>query len=233
VRGGNAAVGRLTVIRVLVADDSAAFRFGMSTMLRALSDIDVVGEAATGDEAVVQAARLQPDVVVMDLQMAAASDGATATARIGEQSPHVAVLVMTMTADETAVRAVLRAGARGYLVKGAPREEVERALRTVAAGGLVIGASMAGRAGALLGGERPADPLAALSTREREVLELMADGLDNTAIARRLTLSPKTVRNVVSSVFAKLQTSDRVQVVLQARRLGLGSGSRDVPGESR
>lgn len=221
------------MIRVLVADDSAAFRFGMSTMLQALSDIDVVGEAATGDEAVVQAARLQPDVVVMDLQMAAASDGATATARIGEQSPHVAVLVMTMTADETAVRAVLRAGARGYLVKGAPREEVERALRTVAAGGLVIGASMAGRAGALLGGERPADPLAALSTREREVLELMADGLDNTAIARRLTLSPKTVRNVVSSVFAKLQTSDRVQVVLQARRLGLGSGRRDVPGESR
>lgn len=221
------------MIQVLVADDSAAFRFGIITMLQAVADIEVVGEAATGDEAVVRAVRLQPDVVVMDLQMAAASDGATATARIVEQSPHVAVLVMTMTADEAAVGMVLRAGARGYLVKGAPREEVERALRTVAAGGLVIGASMAGRAGALLGGERPADPLAALSPREREVLGLMADGLDNAAIAHRLSLSPKTVRNVVSSVFAKLQTSDRVQVVLEARRLGLGSSGRDVPGPSR
>lgn len=210
------------MIRVLVADDHAGFRFGLSTLLGALEDVTVVGEAATGDEAVVQAARTHPDVVVMDLQMAGPADGVEATARLVEQSPHIAVLVMTMSTEDSAVGGALRAGARGYLVKGAARDEVERAIHTVAAGGLVVGASMAGRAGALLRGEREVDPLAALSAREREVLDLMARGRDNAQIARHLSLSPKTVRNVVSSIFTKLRTSDRVQVVLQAREAGLG-----------
>jgi DNA-binding NarL/FixJ family response regulator len=174
---------------------------------------------------VVHTARLHPDVVLMDLDMASPEDGVTATERIAEQSPHVGVLVLTMSAQEDSLGRALRAGARGYLVKGAPREEIERAGRTVAHGGLVVGASLAGRAGALLGAPRPggpaageATPFSRLSERERQVLALMCDGLDNPAIARRLVLSPKTVRNVVSSIFAKVGSSDRAEVVALARR---------------
>lgn len=221
------------MIRVLLADDSAAFRFGLRTMLQAVDDVEVVGEAATGDEAVVHAARLHPDVVLMDLAMAApddgvddgVEDGVVATERLAEQSPHVGVLVLTMSADDETLGRALRAGARGYLVKGAPRDEIERAVRTVAHGGLVVGASLAGRTGLLIGGAAPSSPdgpLRRLTARERDVLRLMCDGLDNAAIARRLVLSPKTVRNLVSAVFAKLGSSDRTAVVALARRSGIG-----------
>jgi DNA-binding NarL/FixJ family response regulator len=214
------------VITVLVADDSAAFRFGLRTMLQSVEGVTVVGEAASGDEAVVHTARLHPDVVLMDLDMASPEDGVAATERIAEQSPHVGVLVLTMSAQEELLGRALRAGARGYLVKGAAREEIERAVRTVAHGGLVVGASLAGRAGALLAATRAggsaeagqATPFSRLSQRERQVLALMCDGLDNPAIARRLVLSPKTVRNVVSSIFAKVGSSDRAEVVALARR---------------
>jgi DNA-binding NarL/FixJ family response regulator len=150
---------------------------------------------------------------------------------LAREAPHVAVLVLTMSAEDASVTAALRAGARGYLVKGASRAEVERALRTVSDGGMVVGASVAHRVAALVGGGAPAQPadLADLSAREREVLDLMARGLDNDGIARRLFLSPKTVRNVVSAIFGKLHTSDRVQVVLRAREAGLGSAG-DSPG---
>lgn len=208
------------MIRVLVADDSAAFRFGLRTMLSAVPDVEVVGEATSGDEAVVRTARTSPDVVVMDLDMAGPEDGVTATARIVEQSPHVGVLVLTMSAADASLGRALQAGARGYLVKGAARVEVERALRTVADGGLVVGASLAGRTGALIGD--PHDPVEGLTAREREVLHLLAQGLDNAAIAAVLTLSPKTVRNVVSGVFAKLGCSDRAEVGRLARRHGFG-----------
>jgi DNA-binding NarL/FixJ family response regulator len=132
-----------------------------------------------------------------------------------------------MSSDDGAVLAALQAGARGYLVKGAARAEVERALRTVAEGGVVVGSAVAHRLGALLTPVRadPPDDFADLSAREREVLALMADGLDNGQIAERLFLSPKTVRNLVSSIFGKLRTSDRVQVVLRAREAGLGGGA--------
>jgi DNA-binding NarL/FixJ family response regulator len=154
--------------------------------------------------------------------------GLVATERLAREAPHVAVLVLTMSAEDASVTAALRAGARGYLVKGASRGEVERALQTVAEGGVVVGASVARRVAALIGGTADARPrdLADLSAREREVLELMAQGLDNGEIARRLFLSPKTVRNVVSAIFGKLRTSDRVQVVLRAREAGYGAGSR-------
>ena len=162
--------------------------------------------------------------------------GLAATERLAREAPHVAVLVLTMSAEDASVTAALRAGARGYLVKGASRAEVERALRTVADGGVVVGASVAHRVATLVGGPGPAvsGVLAELSARERQVLDLMARGLDNAGIARELVLSPKTVRNVVSSIFGKLHTSDRVQVVLRAREAGLGAepasdGSRDRP----
>lgn len=212
------------MIRVLLADDSAAFRFGLRTMLSALPDVEVVGEAASGDEAAVYTARENPDVVLMDLNMTTEDDGVLATTRIVEQSPHVGVLVLTMSADDTTLGRALQAGARGYLVKGASRVEIERAVRTVAGGGLVVGATVAARAGGLIGRRAPEGSQTALSPREREVLALIGAGLDNRSIAARLTLSPKTVRNVVSSIFAKLGTSDRAAVAALARR------SRDSPG---
>lgn len=217
--------------RVLVADDHAGFRAGIVTLLRSLPGTEVVGEAASGDEAVVRAVRSGADVVLMDLSMPGGG-GLSATERLAREAPHVAVLVLTMSAEDASVSAALRAGARGYLVKGASRAEVERALRTVADGGVVVGAAVAHRVAALVGGHAAEEPavLADLSAREREVLDLMAGGLDNEDIARRLVLSPKTVRNVVSSIFGKLHSSDRVQVVLRAREAGLGGASRPGPG---
>jgi DNA-binding NarL/FixJ family response regulator len=212
------------VTRVLVADDHAGFRAGIITLLRSLPDTQVVGEAASGDEAVVRAVADGADVVLMDLDMP--GGGLAATERLAREAPHVAVLVLTMSAEDRSVTAALRAGARGFLVKGASRAEVERALRTVADGGLVVGASVAHRVAALVRGTAEPEGLPGLSAREREVLDLMARGLDNGQIARRLVLSPKTVRNVVSAIFGKLQTSDRVQVVLRAREAGLGGGER-------
>jgi DNA-binding NarL/FixJ family response regulator len=213
------------VTRVLVADDHAGFRAGLTTLLRSLPGTEVVGEAASGDEAVVRAVDSGADVVLMDLAMPGGG-GLAATERLAREAPHVAVLVLTMSAEDASVSATLRAGARGYLVKGASRTEVERALQTVADGGIVVGASVAHRVAALVGGAggpESAD-LAGLSGRERDVLDLMAQGLDNGEIARRLFLSPKTVRNVVSAIFGKLHSSDRVRVTLRARAAGFGTG---------
>lgn len=213
--------------RVLVADDHAGFRAGIATLLRSLPGTEVVGEAASGDEAVVRAVACGADVVLMDLSMPGGG-GLAATERLARDAPHVAVLVLTMSAEDASVTAALRAGARGYLVKGASRAEVERALQTVADGGVVVGATVAHRIAGLLGGTdatAPAD-LADLSARERDVLELLAQGLDNGDIARRLFLSPKTVRNVVSAIFGKLHAADRVEVVLRAREAGYGNGAR-------
>lgn len=210
--------------RVLVADDHAGFRAGITTLLRSLPDTEVIGEAASGDEAVVRAVAGAADVVLMDLAMPGGG-GLAATERLAREAPHVAVLVLTMSAEDASVTAALRAGARGYLVKGASRSEVQRALQIVAEGGVVVGTAVAHRVSSLVGGpvEAPPRDLADLSVREREVLGLMAEGLDNGEIARRLFLSPKTVRNVVSAIFGKLHTSDRVQVVLRAREAGYGA----------
>jgi DNA-binding NarL/FixJ family response regulator len=214
------------VTRVLVADDHAGFRAGIATLLRSLPGTEVVGEAGGGDEAVVRAVRSGADVVLMDLAMPGGG-GLAATERLAREAPHIAVLVLTMSAEDASVTAALRAGARGYLVKGASRAEVERALRTVADGGVVVGAAVAHRMAGLVGGtDEPARAdLGGLTAREREVLELMAQGLDNAEIARRLFLSPKTVRNVVSAIFGKLQAGDRVEVVLRAREAGYGSAA--------
>jgi DNA-binding NarL/FixJ family response regulator len=195
------------------------------TLLWSRPGFVVVPAAARAEVPLAVARKAQPAVVLMDLDMP--GGGMTATARLAEEAPHVAVLVLTMSSDDAAVLAALQAGARGYLVKGASRAEVERALHTVAEGGVVVGSAVAHRLTALLHppSAEPGDEFGELTTREREVLDLMAEGLDNGQIAERLFLSPKTVRNLVSSIFGKLRTSDRVQVVLRARQAGLGGGS--------
>jgi DNA-binding NarL/FixJ family response regulator len=210
--------------RVVLADDHPTFRRGLRALLDSLDDLEVVGEAKDGEEAVALAAELQPDVVVMDLSMPG-TNGVEATRRIVAASPSVAVLVLTMLDEDEAVFSAMRAGARGYVVKGADTDDVLRALESVVRGDVVFGPAVAGRVLTYL-----TQPLSArdpvlfpeLSEREREVLELVARGLANAEIARRLVVSPKTVRNHVSNVFTKLQVTDRSEAIVRARRAGLG-----------
>ena len=211
-------------LRVLVADDHPVYRDGLAMMLRATGDVDVVAIAADGLEAVDAAGQHAPDVVVMDLQMPDL-DGIEATRRILAQSPRTGVLVLTMYEDDESVFAAMRAGARGYLLKGANRDEILRAITSLGEGGAVFGPQIAGRIAAYFNG-RMADPardeFAVLTAREREVLELLAAGQSNAMIARRLFLSPKTVRNHVSNIFAKLHFADRAEAIVRARKAGLG-----------
>ncbi len=209
-------------IRVLVADDHPLFRNGIVNSLTEFADIELVGEAADGDLAVALTVELRPDVVLMDLQMPGRS-GIEATREISSRAPEVNVLVLTMFEDDDSVFAAMRAGARGYLLKGADQDDVERAIRSVAAGEAVFGAAVASR---LLGyfAAPPATSFPELTEREREVLELVASGRNNQAIASELVLSLKTVRNHVSNVFAKLRVADRNQAIIKARDAGLGRG---------
>jgi DNA-binding NarL/FixJ family response regulator len=211
-------------IRVLVVDDHPTFRRGLGALLASLPDVELVGEAPDGEAAIERAAALQPDVVVMDLDMPGLG-GVEATRRIVAAQPAVAVLVLTMLDEDESVFAAMRAGARGYVVKGADTDDVLRALESVARGDAVFGPAVASRVLSYL--TRPLsarDPLLfpELTDREREVLEHMARGLSNGEIARKLFVSPKTVRNHVSNVFTKLQVTDRSEAVERARRAGLG-----------
>jgi len=211
-------------LRVLVVDDHPTFRRGLGALLASLPDVELVGEAADGGAAVERARELEPDVVVMDLDMPGLG-GVEATRRIVAAQPTVAVLVLTMLDEDESVFAAMRAGARGYVVKGADTDDVLRALESVARGDAVFGPAVASRVLSYL--TRPLsarDPLLfpELTEREREVLELMARGLSNGEIARKLVVSPKTVRNHVSNVFTKLQVTDRSEAVGRARRAGLG-----------
>jgi DNA-binding NarL/FixJ family response regulator len=208
-------------LRVLVADDHPLFRDGLRTMLAAASDIEMAGEAATGPEAVELALALQPDVVVMDLQLPELN-GIEATRRITEASPHVGVLVLTMFEDDDSVFAAMRAGARGYLVKGSDHEETLRAVRAVGAGEAIFGPAVAQRLVSYFSAAGRPQAFPELTAREREVLELIANGESNAAIARRLVLSQKTIRNHVSNIFTKLRVADRAQAIVRAREAGLG-----------
>jgi DNA-binding NarL/FixJ family response regulator len=210
-------------VRVLVADDHPVFRDGLAVLLGSVPGIDVVGTAATGLEAVALAVELRPDVVVMDVQMPQLN-GVEATRRLSGEAPDVGVVVLTMSEDDGTVFSAVRAGARGYLVKGAEQEEIVRAITTVAAGGAVFGASLARRIAEFFAAGPPA-PSAAfpeLTAREREILELLAAGRSNAQIAATLYLSPKTVRNNVSNVFAKLHVADRAEAIVRAREAGFG-----------
>ncbi len=211
-------------IRVLLADDHPLYREGLRTLLSSTADAEVVGEAATGAEAVARALEMQPDVVVMDLQMPD-GNGVEATRRITEASPHVGVLVLTMFEDDDSVFAAMRAGARGYLLKGSDSEETLRAVRAVAAGEAIFGPAVAHRLMAFFAAGHAGPPQAfpELTDREREVLELIAQGESNAAIAARLVISQKTVRNHVSNIFTKLRVADRAQAIVRAREAGLGA----------
>jgi DNA-binding NarL/FixJ family response regulator len=208
-------------IRVLLADDHPVVRGGLAALLDSLPGMAVVGQAGTGRAAVRETALSRPDVVIMDLRMPEL-DGVEATREILRAHPDVAVLVLTMFDEDSMVTEALQAGARGYLVKGAEQEEIERAIRTVAGGGVVVSSEVAG---ALLGHlTRPAGttPFPELTVREREVLDRMASGAGNATIAATLGLAPKTVGNHISSVFAKLGVGTRAEAIVLARDAGLG-----------
>jgi DNA-binding NarL/FixJ family response regulator len=212
-------------LRVLVVDDHPLYREGLATALSTLPGVRVVAEAGDGAEAVRVAAELTPDVVVMDLNLPSLS-GIEATRRITAARPETAVLVLTMLDGDDALFAAMRAGARGYLLKGADRAEIARALQTVGNGEVVFSAALASRVLGWFGSRAGlrAVPFPELTDREREVLDLLARGLTNAAIARRLVVSDKTVRNHVSNVFAKLHVADRAEAVARARDAGFGAG---------
>jgi len=200
------------------------FRFGVRALVQAEPDLELVGEAATGQEAITSAETLRPDVVLMDLNMPGLN-GIEATRRIQMASPCIAVLVVSMLEDSESIFAAMRAGARGYVLKGADGAETLQAIRTVASGGAIFSPAVAQQILGFFAAQPPGASVphafAELSEREREVLALIARGLTNSAIAERLVLSPKTVRNYVSDIFSKLQVADRTQAALRAREAGL------------
>ncbi|MFI5913320.1 response regulator [Dactylosporangium sp. NPDC051541] len=210
----------MSQISVLVADDHAPFRAGLRALLSTVDDVVLAGEAADGATAVAEAARRQPDVVLMDLNMPGV-DGVEATRRIVSASPHIGVVVLTMLDDDDSVFAALRAGARGYLLKGALRAQVVRAVRAAAAGEALFGPAVARRITDYLGRPPPAAAFPGLTDREREILGLIARHRTNPEIARSLGLSPKTVRNHVSNIFTKLRVADRADAITRARGAGL------------
>ena len=211
--------------RVLVADDHALFRYGVKAMLASEDGFEVAGEAATGEEAVAKAAELAPDVVLMDIQMPGIN-GIEATRRIVRDNPDVGVVVVTMFEENDSVFAAMRAGARGYVLKGADADEVIKVVGAVAGGEAHFGPEIARRLMGFFSAPKPApaEAFPELTAREREVLDLMAQGLGNTEIAPRLYVSEKTVRNHVSNVFLKLGVADRAQAIVRAREAGLGHG---------
>jgi DNA-binding NarL/FixJ family response regulator len=211
-------------VRVVIADDHPVFRAGMVTVLDDLPEVDVVGQAADGEEAIAQVAEHAPDVVLMDLRMPGVG-GLEATARIRVEHPDVAVVVLTMDSDDDSVFAALRAGARGYLLKEAEVTDIERAIAGAARGEAVFGSGVAERVLAFFASGRSTvgSAFPQLTPREHEVLDLIAQGLDNRSIARRLVLSDKTVRNRVSDILAKLHARNRAEMVALARDAGLGS----------
>jgi DNA-binding NarL/FixJ family response regulator len=211
-------------LRILVADDSTAFRQGLAALLESVDGLVLAGEATDGDEAIARALELQPDVVLMDLHMPGAN-GIDATRAIVSAAPHIAVLVLTMHEDDDSVFSAVQAGARGYLVKGARQAELLRAVRAVAEGGAVFGPAIARRMVdffAAAARAASAAPFPDLTTREREILDLVARGRSNAQIAEQLVLSAKTVRNHVSSIFTKMQVVDRAQAIVKARDAGIG-----------
>ena len=211
-------------IRVLIADDHTLFREGVLAILSSVADMQAVAEAADGLEAVSQALTVKPDVILMDIQMPDLN-GIEATRRILDEIPDVGVIVLTMYEDDDSVFAAMRAGARGYILKGADQEELLRSIRAVYKGEAIFGPEIAARMMNYFSGLKPqSEPEAypELTDREREVLELIARGENNASIAAGLSISQKTVRNHVSNIFNKLQVADRAQAIIQARKKGFG-----------
>ena len=212
-------------VRVLVVDDHPLFREGLRALIADSPGTDLVGLAADGDEAVAITLAERPDVVVMDLRMPGLN-GIDATRRIVQALPEVAVLVLTMVEEDASIFAAMRAGARGYVLKGAEPETILRSISVVAAGEAIFGAAVASRLNQFFAARAPAGAFPDLTGREREILDLMATGATNATIAARIGLSEKTVRNNVSNVFAKLRVADRAAAVARARDAGLGNSPR-------
>jgi DNA-binding NarL/FixJ family response regulator len=207
-----------------MADDHVLFRDGLRALLSSAPDLQLVGEATTGEEAITLAARLQPDVILMDLKMPGVT-GIEATRQILRESPHIGVLMVTMFDEESAIFAAMRAGARGYILKGATHAEMLRAIRAIGAGEAIFSPAIARRLMEYFAQLRPATTPAVfpeLSEREREILDLLAQGYKNAEIASHLNLSPHTVRNYVSNIISKLQVADRAHAIIRAREAGLG-----------
>lgn len=214
----------METIRVLIADDHTLFRDGLRALLASIPDIEVVGEAASGKEIIRLAIELQPDVILMDIQMPDVN-GIEATRQILRTSPHVGIIVLTMFQDDDSVFAVMRAGARGYVLKGADQAVLLRAVRAVANGESLFSPEIATRLMQFFANLQPAsrpELFPELTEREREILSLIADGQTNAEIAEKLVISMKTVRNYVSNIFSKLQVADRAQAAIRAREAGLG-----------
>lgn len=218
--------------RVLVADDHQLFRDGLRSLVLAMPDARLVGEAADGPEAVTLATASRPDVVVMDLRMPG-MDGVEATRRILAEHADTRVLVVSMLDDDASVFAAIRAGARGYVLKGAGHEEVSQAIRAVYRGEGIFGAAIAARMAIYFAQLTPAVETAfpELTRTERDVLRLLAEGLSNAQIAERLYLAPKTIRNNVSSILTKLNVADRTEAALRARDAGLRGGPSQHTGQ--
>jgi DNA-binding NarL/FixJ family response regulator len=209
---------------VLIADDHPLFRHGIVALLSATPEMEVVGEASTGEEAVGLAATLQPDVILMDIQMPGVN-GVEATRQILRESPQVRILMVTMFEDDASVFTAMRAGARGYVLKDTEKTELLRAIRAVGNGEAIFSPAIATRLLEFFSAPHPSLPPQAfpdLTEREREVLDLIAQGRNNAEIATQLVLSPHTVRNYVSSIFSKLQVADRAQAIVRAREEGMG-----------
>ena len=214
----------METIRILIADDHPLFRKGMRALLASMPDAEVVGEATSGAEAIELTARLQPDVILMDLQMPDGG-GIAATRQIIHASPHIHILVVTLFEDDDSVFTALRAGARGYVLKDIDEDEMLRAIRAVGRGEAIFSPAIAARLIDFFATPRPATPkeiFPKLTEREREILGMIARGQSNVAISDSLGVSLKTVRNHVSNIFSKLQVADRVQAALRARAAGLG-----------
>ncbi|MFM8319449.1 MAG: response regulator [Chloroflexota bacterium] len=209
-------------LTVLIADDHPVFLKGLRALLASMPEVELVGMAAGGSEAVRLAEQLQPDVVLMDLQMPGGG-GLPAIRQIVQTSPHIRILVVTMFEDDDSVFAAMRAGARGYVLKDMDDDEISRAIRAVGAGEAIFSPAIAERMMRFFSARPPlsAGLFPELTVSERSVLRLMAQGANNDAIAQALSFSSKTVRNYVSNIFSKLQVADRAQAIVKARQAGL------------
>ena len=214
-------------LTVLIADDHPVFRDGIRALLEATPHMEIAGEATTGEEVISLAGQLQPDVILMDVQMPGLN-GIEATRQIAEAHPGIRVLVVTMFEDDASVFAAMRAGARGYVLKDATREEIRRAIQAVGNGEAIFSPAIAARLIAFFASPPPSIPknmFPELTQREKEILDRVATGESNHEIAKRLRLSAKTVSNYVSNILNKLQVADRAQAIVKARQAGLGRGS--------
>lgn len=219
----------MDIIRLLVVDDHTLFREGLSALLSTIEDIEIIGEATTGEEAESLANSLQPDVILMDINMPGMK-GVEATRQILKTSPAIGIIMVTMLEDDASIFSAMRAGARGYVLKGAQHQELLQTIRAVAEGQALFGPPIATRImgffndqGAKIKSVLPEEVFPDLTPRELEVLELIAEGANNTQIAEKLVISDKTVRNHITNVFSKLQVADRAAAIIRARDVGLGN----------